>query len=383
MKYFSIVIIYAFFVSCSAIEEPEYHAVNVNRTYNVGLHKAEKVLRFDVGKKFVNRSICLIPYLDADSTEYLFYLNGYGNDIYVFDVDSSRLVDTIELDRDGPNGVGWVRGFEVLNLDSIYLTSAFRRRLFLVNRSGEILSTVDYSKYRQGYPVEAGLSSTFENMRMGFEGDIIYLPFYPGYDEGNYKSISPEDIRFVAALNVKEKVAKVVDVGFPHDYWKTNFYPSWFGFFYDKGRFFINFMFDNRILVSQDAKSWKSYNISSKYADVKKYLRREQGAGARYMSLVPDPYRNVYYRFVAHQQFNIEDRTHKDLILYPQHFSIIILDEDLNIIGETNFPKDLYDMHGYFISKEGLYISLSNPFSKGYDVDKLSFQLFKLKENEE
>jgi len=67
-----------------------------------------------------------------------------------------------------------------------------------------------------------------------------------------------------------------------------------------------------------------------------------------------------------------------DLIQYPQKFSIIILDKDLNIIGETLFPADMYDMHGYFINKDGLYLSCSNPFNLEYDVDKLEFQLINL-----
>ncbi len=54
----------------------------------------------------------------------------------------------------------------------------------------------------------------------------------------------------------------------------------------------------------------------------------------------------------------------------------------MNIIGETLFPADVYDMHGYFIDKDGLYLSRSTPFNPEYDVDKLEFQLINLVKNE-
>jgi hypothetical protein len=49
-------------------------------------------LSFDLNNRIVNRSICIIPYTAPDSSEYLFYLNGQGNDICVFSIDSAKLV---------------------------------------------------------------------------------------------------------------------------------------------------------------------------------------------------------------------------------------------------------------------------------------------------
>lgn len=85
-------------------------------------------------------------------------------------------------------------------------------------------------------------------------------------------------------------------------------------------------MCDNRVIVSSDAKKWKTYIISSKYIDVKKVVRKHAGWGinSNYFCFVPDPYRNVFYRFVLHEQDHIKGRTHQDLVRYPHKFLIRI-----------------------------------------------------------
>jgi hypothetical protein len=215
-------------------------------------------------------------------------------------------------------------------------------------------------------------------MRIGFKESKIYLPFYPGYDIGNYQSIAPEDIRFIAELDTLQRTANTLNIGFPKDYWKDNFYPAFYGFFIENGCFYINYMYDNKVLFSNDSKSWVSTEVPSKYVNIKKVIPRGNGSSARFIRLIFDPFRDVFYRFVMHEQGKIENRVHRDLIRYPQRFSIIILDNDLNIIGETIFPPDTYDPHGFFITKEGLYLSRSNPFNPDYNVDFLEFQLFNL-----
>jgi hypothetical protein len=331
--------------------------------------------------------VCLLPYTAKDGARFLFYLSGYSNNICVFSLDSQKLVKTIKLEQQGPNGVANVMGFEVINFDSIYITPVMIRKLYLVNSEAKVLSCLDYSTYKHEKEdvIQAGTSRTLENMRVGFKDDLIYLPFYPGFDEGNYKSVSPGSIRFISVLDKFNKTAKTLNIGFPEDYWQTNFYPSFFGFFIAKNNFYVNYMYDDRIMVSMDSKNWRTYIVPSRYINVKEIVPGHSSyssiLGSSYR-LVYDQYRDVFYRFAIQKWSMNKDRTEKDMIQYPQKVSIMILDKDLNIIGETTFKEDLYDFSGYFITKEGLYLSKSNPFNPDYDIDLLEFQLLELKKNE-
>lgn len=65
-----------------------------------------------------------------------------------------------------------------------------------------------------------------------------------------------------------------------------------------------------------------------------------------------------------------------------KNFSIIILDKNFNIIGETLFPDYTYNSGIMFIREDGLYISSNHPMSAQYSDDYLNFQRFDLvKEN--
>ncbi|TKG91988.1 DUF4221 domain-containing protein [Puteibacter caeruleilacunae] len=386
-------IIYIFFslifISCvsssNKINDKSKESPTKGKTYHCELVSSSKKLVFKLNDRIVNRSINIQHYTAPDSMQYLFYLNGQGNDICVFNIDSSKLIKTIRLESVGPNGVGgMVRGFEVVNFDSIYITSAFIRRLFIVNSDAKVIGAINYEDFKQDYLVADVVSRSFGNKRIKFKNGKIYMPFYPGYDEGNYKTVNPEDLRCLAVVDPVKRNIKPLNVGFPSDYWDSNFYPLFYSFFMYKDKFYLDYSCDDRIRVSCDTENWETYTVSSKYIDVKKIYRKQHGWGVNpnYFCFVADPYRNVFYRFVMHEQSQIQDRNIQELTRYPHKFSIMILDEEMNVLGETLFPIDTYDMHGYFINKDGLYLSRSNPYNPNYDVDKLEFELIKLEKHE-
>ena len=103
---------------------------------------------------------------------------------------------------------------------------------------------------------------------------------------------------------------------------------------------------------------------------------------AEYGNLLYDKYRNVYYRIARPKTevpSGLTDREYLDLFDYGRKcFSIIILDKDFNIIGETLFPDYTYNSCMAFVHKDGLYISSSHAFSENYNDDNLTFQRFEL-----
>jgi hypothetical protein len=100
-----------------------------------------------------------------------------------------------------------------------------------------------------------------------------------------------------------------------------------------------------------------------------------------YGNLLFDKYRNVYYR-IAYPETKIEKGVNGlELLQYGRkRFSIIILDKDFNIIGETLFPDYTYNSTVMFIREDGLYISDSHYLNPDYNDDVLSFRKFNLVE---
>ena len=65
-----------------------------------------------------------------------------------------------------------------------------------------------------------------------------------------------------------------------------------------------------------------------------------------------------------------------------QSFSIIILNKDYEIIGETKFPGNTYAHHLCFVGKKGLYISENDENNPQFDENKLVFRCFTLQRQE-
>ena len=65
-----------------------------------------------------------------------------------------------------------------------------------------------------------------------------------------------------------------------------------------------------------------------------------------------------------------------------KNFSIMILDKDLNVIGETLFPDYTFNPHLWFVREEGLYISTNNEMNPNYDENQLVFKRVELNDVE-
>lgn len=98
-----------------------------------------------------------------------------------------------------------------------------------------------------------------------------------------------------------------------------------------------------------------------------------------YGNLIYDKYRRLYYRF-AFPETELEDgEDHMEIIHNGRKlFSIMVLDEDLNVLGETIFPEYTYNPNLFFISKNGLYLSVSHFKRPDFDENMLRFQKIEL-----
>ena len=98
-----------------------------------------------------------------------------------------------------------------------------------------------------------------------------------------------------------------------------------------------------------------------------------------YGNIIYDKYRNVYYR-VAYPEKDY-DMAENFVELWQSGrglFSIMILDENLNVIGETLLPENKYRSDLMLVLENGLYISTSHYKNSDFNEDLLAFQRFGL-----
>lgn len=108
-------------------------------------------------------------------------------------------------------------------------------------------------------------------------------------------------------------------------------------------------------------------------------ILKETCETSSYGNIIYDKYRNIYYR-IAYP--DVEFEKDDDFLAVFRggraQFSIIVLDKNLNIIGETLFPSNTYNPNILFVDKDGLYISTSHYKREDYSDDWLRFQCLEL-----
>lgn len=141
-------------------------------------------------------------------------------------------------------------------------------------------------------------------------------------------------------------------------------------------------------MVTDDLKHIRWYNAKSRYLkSMKPKLGNSmEGINAiiklnenpRYWHIMYDKYRNVYYRF-AEMPYKLAPNESPYDEPKGKEFSVIVLNADFEIIGETRFPGKKYFYKMSFVGREGLYISENNLENPQFDENKLVFTCFKIK----
>ena len=159
---------------------------------------------------------------------------------------------------------------------------------------------------------------------------------------------------------------------------------------YNDNKFIYSFYIEPDLFItSRDHKQIKRIKVESKYIkeipikpipdDFMKGAKQSLEL-ARYGDLIYDKYRNVYYRF-AYPETELDNQiTWRGKAVYGRaKSSVIILDAQFHVIGETLLAENLYNTFAYFISKEGIYISKDYQMNYDQSEDYMTFELFELK----
>ncbi|MDH6342629.1 hypothetical protein M2480_002759 [Parabacteroides sp. PFB2-12] len=327
----------------------------------------------------------LFPYTDKDGTEYLTFQNQGQNDLLFYNMNTQELAFKLQPPYEGSNGVGDFIGYHIHNLDSLFLT-VWGHRIVMIDRNLAIKDKYEYNMTHDSLPLARyhSMSST----PIYILDNKLYI--MPG---GNrWADLAP----VCATIDLTDKSVKAF----------TSFtYPSFPGAdnkmkrsstedevsrMYNGEQFVYAFYYDEDIyLASRDHSDIKRIKIKSRYIPKVKILDdygnvTPEGACANpnYGNMLYDPYRKVYYR-VAYPEVEIEQGIKgMELLSYGRkRFSIIIVDEAFQVIGETLFPDYIYNSRLMFVREDGLYISNSHYMNPAYSDDILSFDRFELVKN--
>lgn len=362
-------------------------------TDRYSLEGTDKVLSFPIIEevRVPQHSVSLF---NEKGKDYLSFQNLPKSEILIYSMDSQSLVKRLCINTEGDNSVvGGFGGYYIADMEHIFIPSIYVSTIFVVDTAGTVKQKINYEKTKDDQLLKPFMPS--DKSQMVFMGNDLYIPQTINLRLGD-KAIEKSPIKVV--LDTIENTIEALPMRFPplvsyKDFGTAGAFGADYSCCYDGNRFIYSFDADEDLYLTSSAhEKVEKKKAKSKYIDAVTVFRsndddfqrmiKAQCEHASYGKILYDKYRDVYYRF-AYSSGAIDDYSGDYLDLFRsgrKSFSIMILDNELNIVGETSFPAYTYNSNLTFIIEDGLYISLSHIKNPDYSDDILRFQKLELKD---
>ncbi len=385
-------IITLFFSGCNSGDKTKFdNNEKMLSNYNI---TTEKTFTVPIPDSSTYRSRYNQYYVDKNSNKkYLIRRNETVNAIEFINIAGKKLDFMVKFDKVGPNGIGKIRGFYVLNTDTIFVTALNRTKIYLSDTSAKIYYSFPVSNSR----FEFGDFWCNSDNKIVLSNNKVYISTLPvaGIDR-NPELFYNSSLSIAYDLILKQTFQ--LKINYPTVYFKNHYTNSGLIFFSrtfnkDKNELIFSFPADHN-LYTYDILDHKVTKIKCKsiYIDNKQLLKEKNAdyqkrrmiylENPKYYLIIYDKYNTLYYRIILLPIEIEKNKKYSPYLHYEMPFSVMVLDGNLKIIMEKRFPKHKYNCSDFFVTEEGLWISNNNPYNPEFNEDLLSYSLFKLNEND-
>ena len=319
---------------------------------------------------------------DSITQEYLLYMKNMDRLIAVYLLKSQELKHIYNFAKDGPNAILNLSGFFYDENNIFHVMSGRIPMIYQVDSSGNVYDKFKYGLTSDNKRVLPSYSNT------GFEvisnDGKLYLPLFDtDYIDGikpyliidkTTNQIKYSDIDFIQTTSTGESLGN-------KSYWWC----------YNDQELIFAYEFDDRLAIhTPESSEYKFVTAKSQYIDELRQVIPENKDlyqkperirnNACYGPIIYDRYRKVYYRIAY---LNSDCTPAEDWLGYSKcgrgNFSIMVLDKDFNLIGESLFPDCAkYSVNGIFVAPDGLYVNRSHCYDPEFSDDLLRFERFDL-----
>lgn len=354
---------------------------------NVSLSKVDEIAFETPGLVFVNPSVMQL--VESDSGDYIFLFNHLTKSLQFLAFPTGVLSYEIPIRMEGPDNLRGSTGGTLIGRDSIWITFT-PPAIGLLNFDGELILKRKIENDRIPIPIlEANLQRP-----LYWSGSQIFGP-QPHFMD--HHGMGREDIKkhqLVYSYNYIEDSVEWYDVFYSDDYWDRGKKMAEYSSARREGEIYIAPLYDHEIQIFDISTGTVVGRKTVKSSHVNRFdyineipssieeADRNSLVHDRYGNLLYDQYRDIFYRIFLPGFEPEEDFPVKDLNMLNwsrPYMGIMILDKDLNILGEHVFNKfEVYTSSNHFVGKEGLYLSMNNLFHPDYDEDVFRYMLLQL-----
>lgn len=329
-----------------------------------------------------------IRLVESDSGQFLFLLNHISKNLQFFNLGNGDLVKEIELEYDGPHSMRAASGIAGLEKDKFWVTFS-PHAIGYFNFEGKIQFKKDIT------PGEVDITyvkSDFHQELHRYQDKVFGMqPLF--MDHHGMGKLDIQKHSLVYSYDMGTDRTRWYDVYYDEDYWEKGKKISDFSWARRGDKLYISPWYDHEIQVFDMRREMLDEKVEAKSDYINDFYfvneilwSHEEGLITTlnydlYGIILYDKYRDCFYRFFypgfkVEEQFSIEKLW---MLNRSRPFTgVMVLDKDLNVMGEHLFDK--FQVHTYsniFVGEEGLYLSLNNENSPDYDEDHLRYMVVK------
>ena len=339
MKYFLYIFTYLLLgASCSSPSRPIDYGTELTATDSI-------CLSIDEHTHYESKSIFQF---EENGHEYLSFLNEKASyKVHIYDLDTKQVIKTIHLQKEGRNAMPSTNGCFPLS-SKHFLITTWNGVFGIINEKGEVENKNSFWKDSVNFHAFDHICCMSYTYRPAIIKDSI-LYFSQSLLKYPRKKDEWDKIPIFAYADLHKKKLGWTELRYPSIFNKDEIdyilYDPEISYTYTGKEVVVSLGQYDSIFVSSNFKHKKAYNAKSHYLphvrpvsqnlqiDLFKTIH-DRGLQPHYHHLMYDKYRKVFYRFALMPDDNIKPFSNNP----HQSFSIIILNKDYEIIGETKFP---------------------------------------------
>jgi len=342
-------------------------------------------LEIPVAENFAPR-ITRNQYMDTDSGEYLAIFNKTSPRLEIFNLDTKKSAKSIYIQSEGPNGVRSFNGFTIIAKDCLLL-AAIPPKLQILDFEGNKRRSIPINDPEN----KVNWLGSTNLLPFIFNDSILFgsQPFFTDIFRTTESQAQKSKPFYRINLQGQNPEVKWLSINRPSDEWengKVSPELAWADRFdsivvspLEDHRLWILSKKDEKLLGYKEAKTStiKKFDILNDYPVGDKGIIKSLESG-RYEIIIYDQFREVFYRFFfAAIDIETYSFTPRELYSNKPKIGILILDKNLEIIGEHVFPDHYVENWNYFVGKKGLYVSTNNPNRDDFDENVLRYDIIR------
>lgn len=329
----------------------------------------------------------------SDSSKNFFLsLNPITNSVDKYSLESCELVKRISVPIDGPEGInGILQGFTYHNSDSIFLYIKGKvNGGIIINDEGKFIDRLRHRDVESEARTLINHTSTGSNPTIKINGKLYFMryPLFDTYNPSNINDQYPLSLSYDLTKKELEFDSLITYPTFYQNEIWSIFDLTFSRTFNEKKQTVISWPLLDYLLIydiqngkmsKKSAKSILDKEISKPYPGTPRADQPDNTtlSGLRYRTIIYDPWKSLYYRIAVLPLSDVDGKQYFPNS-YEQEFSILVLDQDFNLLKEVFFPGKVYNHFNISVNRKGLLLMKNNQFDQTLNEDSLRIDIFDL-----